>query len=365
MAEAGERNRTFTGIQALRAVAALVVVYGHSVNLLHRQQAVGSTGLDRLQGAIGVDLFFVISGFVLTISADGLLRRRHPVRVFFWRRVLRVVPLYWMLTAARLVAIAWWPALSAHQRPSTWNMVLSFLFLPSTNPAGEIRPVIPVGWTLNFEAFFYVLFAIALLRLRTFARLLLFLTCVLGLIGLFRSPTWPVWTAQADPILFEFVAGVVIALLVKRNKMPGESGGWMLMTGGGLGLALIPSAFASNAERPLLWGVPAAMVVFGCAALEPVLRRQLPRWLLLLGSASYSIYLMQTLVLPVLGAAFARGDEWLRAMPLRQGIEVALGLVATTIVGVVTHLLLERPMTEFLKRRFGRERVAPITGRLG
>ena len=357
--ETRREDRTFAGIQALRAVAALVVVYGHSVNLLQRQHAVVPAGLERVPGATGVDLFFVISGFVITISADGLLRKEHPVRVFLWRRVLRVVPLYWMLTAMRLLAMAWWPALSAHQGPSMWNVIASFLFLPSTNPAGEIRPVIPVGWTLNFEAFFYVVFALALLRGREFARVLIPLTCGVGLIGLWRTPAWPVWTAQADPILFEFVAGVAIALLVKRRQVPGPMAGWMLLVAGGMGLALVSTTLASTAARPLVWGVPAAMVVLGCAALEPTWKRRLPRWLLLLGSASYSIYLVQSFALPVLSAVFNRATS-LRAVPLYQVAEIALGLGVTTIAGVAAHLLLERPMTEFLKRRFGAERIAPI-----
>ena len=359
--EAREGEGTFTGIQALRAVAALVVVYGHSVNLLQRHHAVVAMGLDRLQGATGVDLFFVISGFVITISADGLLRKRHPVRVFLWRRVLRVAPLYWILTTARLLALAWWPAIGAHQRPSIWNAVSSFLFLPSLNPAGEVRPVIPVGWTLNFEAFFYVAFALALLRRREFPRILIPLICVLGVVGLVRTPAWPVWTAQVDPILLEFVAGVGIALLAKRRGLPGGAAARVLVAAGGLGLALTPSALASSATRPLVWGVPAAAVVLGCVALEPSLKRQLPRWLLLLGSASYSIYLVQTFALPVLGAVFDSVEGVvMRATPLREAVEVVLGLGVTTLAGVAVHLLVERPVTDFLKRRFGRERIAPI-----
>ena len=282
------------------------------------------------------------------------------MRVFLWRRVLRVIPLYWMLTTAKLLAIAWWPAFRGHQGPPPWNIVSSFLFLPSTNAAGEIRPVIPVGWTLNFEAFFYVVFAVSLLRRRNFAHVLIPLTCVLGLLGLLRTTAWPVWTAQTDPILFEFVAGVGIALLVKAQKVPSSIVGWMLMAAGGLGLALVSPAIASTAARPVVWGVPAAMVVCGCAAVEPTLKRRLPRWLLLLGSASYSIYLVQTFVLPAVGAVFNRAGASMQATPLYQLAEVALGLGVTTIAGVGAHLLLEVPVTQFVKRRFGAERIAPI-----
>ena len=356
VAETRAGDGTYAGIQALRAVAALVVVYGHSVTLLHRHHAVVATGLDKLQGATGVDLFFVISGFVITVSADGLLRKQHPVRVFLWRRLLRVAPLYWMLTGVRLLGMAWWPAFGAHRYPSAWNVIASLLFLPSLDPAGEVRPVIPVGWTLNFEAFFYVVFAVSLLRRRGFAWILLPLTVTVGLIGMLRTPTWPVWTTEADPILLEFSAGVCIALLAKRRRLPGAGAAWMLMAAGGVGLTLFSPALASGTMRPLLWGVPATMVVLGCVALEPSWKLRLPRWLLLLGSASYAIYLVQTFVLPVMGAVL----DGTRATPLAEALEVAVGLGVTTLAGVATHLLLERPATEFLKQRLGQERIAPI-----
>ena len=351
---AGRADGTFVGIQALRAVAALVVVYGHLVNLLARQHAVVSAGLERLPGAIGVDLFFVISGFVITVSADGLVGKARPAGVFLWRRVLRVVPLYWLLTAGKVLLLGVMPKLSARGAPPWWNVVTSFLFVPSMNAAGEIRPVIPVGWTLNFEAFFYVLFAVALLRRGKFVRVLLPLTCAVGLLGFLRTPAWPVGTVLADPILFEFMAGVGIALLVKRGWMPGRAAGWMLLVAGGVGLAAIAPGVVTTANRPLLWGLPAAMVVLGCATLEPGLKRVLPRWLLLLGSASYAIYLVQTFVLPGLGLVLARGGR------LGQVAEVGLGLLVTTLAGVGVHLLVERPVTAMLKRRFGAERIAPI-----
>ena len=359
--EARQDDRTFSGIQALRAVAALAVVGGHSVNLLQRQHAVVSAGLERVPGAVGVDLFFVISGFVITVSADGLLRKARPARVFLWRRVLRVIPLYWLLTAVKVLLVTLLPDLSAHGSPSWWNCVSSFLFVPSLNPSGEIRPVIPVGWTLNFEAFFYVLFAVALLRRRDFVRVLVPLTCAIGLLGFWRTAAWPVWTVLADPMLFEFVAGVGIAVAVKRGRTPARVIAWLLLVAGGLGLAVIVPAVVTTANRLVVWGLPAAMVVLGCAALEPELKRRLPGWLLLLGSASYAIYLVQTFVLPVLGHAFDWGEHrGMEGLPMWQVVEVTLGVALTTLAGVGMHLLVERPLTNLLKRRFGMERIAPV-----
>lgn len=350
----------FMGIQALRAVAAFAVVLGHSMNYLWRGHGAVPGVLTEFQGAVGVDLFFVISGFVMTISSGRLLTRPHPTRVFLWRRVLRVVPLYWLLTAVKLVILAALPRFDvAAQRPSVWNAVSSFLFVPSVNGMGEIRPVITLGWTLNFEMMFYVLFAISLVWRDRFARLLLPLIVLLGAAGLVRTAVWPAWTAVADPIVVEFAAGVLIALLLERDRMPGKTGAAVLLVFGAAGLLLIkPGPFST---REVFWGVPAAMVVLGVVGLEPVVRDRLPRWLLLLGSASYAVYLVQTFVFPVVDLLAERVRNVVGLTPLEVGAVIMLGSVGiSAALGLSVHLLIERPVTERLKQRFGVERIAPI-----
>ena len=274
----------FKGVQALRAVAAFAVVLGHSMNYLGRGHGAVPGMLTEFQGAVGVDLFFVISGFVMTISSGRLLTRPRPTQVFLWRRVLRVVPLYWLLTVVKLFVLAALPRFDVTTRwPSTWNVVSSILFLPSLNGIGEIRPVITLGWTLNFEMMFYLLFALSLVWRERFARALLPLVLAVGALGLGRTEGWPAWTADADPIVLEFAAGVIVALLFKRGRMPGVVGSVVLLLAGTVGLSLIKPGPALM--REVSWGVPAAMVVLGVVGLERVLGDRLPRWLLLLGSA--------------------------------------------------------------------------------
>ena len=172
----------YLGIQGLRAFAALSVVLGHSLNSIERGSGVPPLLLQHFQGAIGVDVFFVISGFVMTISSSRLLRKQHPSRIFLWRRLLRVAPLYWLVTATKLLLIAALPRLLASYRVSLWNGIASFLFVPSLNPKGLIRPVITLGWTLNFEMAFYLLFAFALTVRQKF------LWILLPLLGAPRAP---------------------------------------------------------------------------------------------------------------------------------------------------------------------------------
>ena len=237
----------------------------------------------------------------------------------------------------------------------------SFLFLPSGNRLGEIRPVITLGWTLNFEMAFYLLFACALVYRKRLLVILLPLVGVLGLLGIARNETWPSWTALADPIVLEFACGVLVAAALQRGWRPGRLLSGLCLTIGSAGLILIKPTFPLIA-RPVFWGVPAALVVFGIVGLEDLLRPRLPRWLLLLGAASYSVYLIQVFIFPVVDAA----ADWLRgaaawATPVALGAAVVVtSLVATTLAGLATHLWIEQPITQWLKRRFGAERIAPI-----
>ena len=354
-----QAGNEFHGVQALRAIAALAVVAGHSTDYLLLVNGAVPGPLRWVHGPAGVDIFFVISGFVMMLSAGRLRELPHPGRVFLWRRVLRILPLYWLL---KLVAITAHPGLSVHGRPSAGNVTASLLFVPSLNAEGLIRPLIPLGWTLSFEMLFYLIFAVALSVRGGWLRVLVPAICALAGIGAMRSETWPAWTSLADPIVLEFLAGVGVAGLVLRGDvMRGAKAAGLLVMGFAGLVLLVPSA-ANPLLRPLVWGVPAAAIVLGAAGLEAQWGRRVPGWLLLLGSASYSIYLVQTFVFPVVHAVFARrGLEFVHGRPIEAGvIMMAMSLVATSAAGVGTYLVVERPMTQLLKARLGAVRIAPI-----
>ncbi len=352
----------YRGIQALRAVAALAVVFGHSLNSFQRLNARMPTSIGEFQGAMGVDVFFVISGFVMTISSPRLLTRAHPVRLFLARRLLRIAPLYWLLTLAKLVALAIAPSMGVHGRPSAWNAIASFLFIPSRNAQGEIRPVLSLGWTLNFEMAFYLLFASALPARRHLLRVLALLVSALALIGFVRPSTWPAWTSLADPIVLEFLAGAGIARLAQRRALPPPAAAAALLLTGVAGLLVVPAGASLVAARFFWWGLPASLIVLGVVALETPLRRHLPRWALLLGSASYAIYLIQSFVFPPIDLLADHLHGALsRLTPGERGIGmIALSLLLTLFAGVVVHRIVEQPIVDWLKRQFGTDRIAPI-----
>ncbi len=154
--QAHDAGRRLDNIQLLRALAALSVVITHT---LHETGAHEQT----LNLGFGVDVFFVISGFIMAqTSLREFGMAGAPLR-FFLRRLARVAPIYWLLTTLMLAGSLIAPSLLNVPTGGLGHIVASYLFIPDARGAGEMRPVLALGWTLNYEMFFYALFSLALL----------------------------------------------------------------------------------------------------------------------------------------------------------------------------------------------------------
>ena len=337
---------TFKLIQILRALAALMVVVHHATIMLWQREHLQLRTW--FNGASGVDLFFVISGFVMTISSAPLRKAKHPARTFLARRLERVVPMYWLVTTVKVGVLLLVPAMGVNAL-GNWNHVLaSYLFIPSVNPQGALEPVVIVGWTLNFEMAFYVLFALALgLRAKP---LLVAGPVILG------AALWPLSGAPVGANAFrffeatlpvEFLFGAGLALLLPYMLRLS----WLV----GLGLAvsgLLPLLFWELPNfswwRGFEWGLPATAVVAGALILERRWGAGSPRWMLELGDASYSIYLIHTFALPVAGILFSHvAAPWAGNLALALGFAVPL----STAAGEAAYRLIERPITAWFKGR--------------
>ena len=146
-----DTDRPWVSIQHLRAIAAL------SVALFHACQW---SQIDFGIGAAGVDLFFVISGFVMWTVTAG--REAAPL-TFLRRRVIRVAPLYWIVTLALVAGALVFPQRFPEVEPRADHILLSLAFIQHMNPAGQPFPILAPGWTLNYEAVFYLVFASTLI----------------------------------------------------------------------------------------------------------------------------------------------------------------------------------------------------------
>jgi exopolysaccharide production protein ExoZ len=317
-------------IQYLRALAALGVVVFHALESSPYRFEIGQAG---------VDVFFVISGFIM---ASLMLGREGDPLTFAWRRLVRIVPLYWATTFAALV-VAWLkPSFFYRMDASLENAALSMLFIPHTSAAGGVSPVLWQGWTLEYEMFFYLLCALALLlpsrRLVALGAALVALVVV----GLVVQPAGPIALAYTNPLLLEFGAGVLLALAWRQRWLRAFwLGAGALAAGVGV-YALQQAGLAPvTGARIIDWGVPALLIVAGALAMEGGGRMPRSRFGLLVGDASYSLYLTH-------GFAVS-GFLWFfpeTPLPLR----VAACVIGAVTAAIATYLLFEKPVTEFLKR---------------
>lgn len=346
-------------IQELRAVAALLVVVHHALTTV-AQYDFGLSRLARLGqfydfGNAGVDIFFVISGFIMMYTL-ARRRGRDSWHGFLMRRVTRVVPLYWVLTSVLLALMLLLPALFPHSRPVLGHTLASYLFIPYANVRGDMYPLLVPGWTLTFEMLFYLLFAL-LLFLRE-SRIVPALTAVFaGFILAVRlwAPEQPVLAWLANPMVFEFVFGCFVARVYLNLRRRPD---WLPPLLIGLALALFAATIAWELgwmPRALRWGVPAMLLVAGAALLpDPAAPVGQPRRALAaLGDASYSLYLSHPFVLPAIAKLW-------RLLGLQEHLPpdlyVLLATLASCAAAFGTYHLLERPLVLALR---GRGRRAP------
>ncbi len=293
-------------------------------------------------GAAGVDIFFVISGFVMFVSTQNLVRIR-DWRSFAWRRLARIVPLYWIATTLKVVLVLAIPSLALHTVLSLDGVVASYLFVPWRTEFGGLLPVLPVGWTLNIEMAFYALFALALAC--GIGLLPVILPCLLMAAAMshFVTPDWPGIALYCDPIVLEFAAGLCLGAVTLRGPRLPPIPAAIAVVGGFAMLVFLPPTL----PRLLLWGAPATLIVAGTIGLERPLRRAPSRWLLMFGAASYSTYLFHSFVLVALGIV-------LQQLPLPLSVSwvlaIVLGCTLSALGGELCRRAFERPWGAALKR---------------
>jgi exopolysaccharide production protein ExoZ len=296
--------------------------------------------------ASGVDIFFVISGFVMTVSSQSLISLPHGMSIFLKRRVERIVPLYWIATTLKIVLVTISPGIAINAIGSSWHIISSYLFLPTLNAAVP-HPVLSAGWTLNYEMLFYLLFAIALGMGWPLLRVLVPALGVISAVAFIAHGRGPILLNSYDPIVLEFLGGVLLARAVLAKKIPSVLVSSMM---GVIGLTLLIMNQRGDQSllRVFVWGLPALAVVTGAVGLEERFGRRIPRWLLDIGDASFAIYICHGFVLPLSGFLARR---------MRVGgaaevfFVVFLGLVVATTFGVAINRVVERPIMRYLRGR--------------
>ncbi|MBY5651339.1 acyltransferase [Rhizobium leguminosarum] len=317
-------------LQYLRAIAALMVVYFHAILQLAKvNPAVDATAF--VYGETGVDIFFVLSGFVMWLTTSG--RAMSPID-FARRRIKRIVPLYWLATlfSATVALVA--PSLLKSTVFDLPHLIASLFFLPWSNPAdpSTVTPVVVPGWTLNYEMFFYFVFAL-LLPLQEVRRIpAMFAVFAVVLIACRLLPETTMTRFYREPIMLEFLAGVVLGWLYGQRVLLPSRWAWAALAIG-FAFLFINEALMPPESRFYAWGIPAIFIVYGVISID-FSRLPLIGWLNYLGDCSYSIYITHAFTLAFLRVAADRLPIGILQQP---GLFVILSLVLSSIGGAIIH----------------------------
>ena len=336
----GTPRTPLLSIQYLRAIAALSVLVTHTL-----QWPLHEMNMSLLKtGRLGVEIFFIISGFIITtIAGDGPFRPR----VFLERRAHRIVPTYWaatLLTAVLAIAL---PNQFRTTVPTLEGLLKSMLFIPSLEPKA---PLLLLGWTLNFEVFFYLVFASLFFLssgLRTVVLLGLF-TLFVSIGQLVPGLTY-VEAIYTSPSLIGFCLGTILAQAYRL--------GWVTWLGQYLRWPVIAAPFClllafyavdwDSADSIALWKhllMSFCALSIGLLALHCETQNQVGDLKLLhyLGDASYSIYLFHI---------FAVAGTWAIAKrmfdvqhPLIYATGAAAAMLVALVFGLLCHHFIERPL---------------------
>jgi exopolysaccharide production protein ExoZ len=327
-------------VQMLRALAALAV-FTHHIRML-------------ANGAWGVDLFFVISGFIMCYVTE------RSGEHFFAKRLIRVVPLYWAGTIAVFCVALAMPDMLKNTTANLVDLAKSLAFIPFRKGT-ETTPVLFLGWTLNYEMFFYLIFALSMAASHKYRAVI---SAALLIVIVMLGQSLPIESVPlrffSRPIILEFAYGMLCYALLMRSPMRASARRpvatrlpWMVA--GALLIACMPLAtlWSVRWDESIRWGIPAALafycVVYGLYGVR------LPRGVVIIGDASYSLYLFHPYVIQIFtkAGAFSGGGALAYTMAA-----VAMGLCIGLSILSLNHL--EKPTSDYLRRHIIDRPVQPI-----
>ena len=337
-------KQKINNLQALRAFAAVAVVIFHTGFVFPHLRPVGS---------FGVEIFFVISGYIMARICET-----NP-SFFLRRRLIRIVPPYWAMTILLFFVALRFPQWMGATRASGTELWKSLFFIPYYKSNGLLRPLLFVGWSLNYEMFFYLAISLGLLLVPR--RPLLFASGVVLAVTALCHPFpdhGPLVQFYGSPLGVEFVLGIV-AYEIARRVSPEQAFrirryslvGLVISTLGLVGFqALVGPGLTFG------WEIVEAM------AMSVVLTANLLSqggwdtdlaWVVLIGDASYILYLVHPYCEYLLSRVLLRRFPLL---DITHSLGMIVAVTSSILVSILIHLKIERPTVAFLNQRFGGKR---------
>ena len=336
-----EKRGKFELLEVGRGFAALLVVVLHTHNIVAQPRFFNTELLDGYlkNFNVGVDFFFVLSGFIIAWIHWSDIGNRARLGDYARKRFLRIYPPYWGILAPLIALYLLAPSAGIPSQHDPVNIVMSIFLVPYTS-----QPVLGVAWTLTHEIFFYLLFGLII---------------YIGRSALLILPVWAVAIIVANfggdaldyPLSFffsafnlEFIMGVFAGMILRRYTMPAP----VFFLVASLAVFIVGMVFGGNIQDNnlvgrLSFGIPATVFVLAAVEIDRRTPFRIPKLALLLGAASYSIYLVHPVALSFVTNALSRID----AMPV--GVAAVLIFLAGAIAGILYHLILEKRLMNLFR----------------
>jgi exopolysaccharide production protein ExoZ len=335
-------------IQLLRAFAAIAVVIFHTGFRFPGMRPFGS---------FGVDVFFVISGYIMARILDPI---NNSSDHFFRRRILRIVPPYWFFTLLIFFAAMKAPQLMGATRATGIDLFKSLFFIPFSKGNGLVQPLLFIGWSLNAEMFFYVALTIGLLlskRRATWFGAIVVLLVIFGCMP-FAAVSDPAHFYSSE-VNFEFLLGILSYYAAKHLSLSGRlrlpalllaflSALWLIFYQG-----VMPAGHYFYGLRVLMLGLPAFLLITSAALLSRAGWDSKAASLVLIGDASYILYLIHPYCEYSLNRLFSGHHPWLNS---KSATGALIGVMLSIVLALLIHLYGERPLVKLLNRHFGGRR---------
>lgn len=345
-------------IQALRGIAALMVVVSHLLIIERKYSADQILGDWAVYGMAGVDLFFVISGFIMVYVMWDHPRGLKAASEFLWGRASRIYPLYWVVSLVLLVLWFARPDMVFSSIDAPPDILKSFALFPDTR-----EPLLAVGWTLVHEMYFYLVFAgIMLLPRKALLPCLIIWFLIIVIFGghhvtELRSSN-PILNLALNGMTYEFIAGAFFACIWRngeaaRKASPSkafESVFPNLLLTGGIAWLLWELAqmqnFPSSGLRGGQLAIPCGLIVMGLAGRDGV-KKQVWKPLVTLGDWSYSLYLTHVLSLTLMGRIWA---QFKNDSILDNVVVLIIMIAATILISGIVYKYIEAPIIKAARK---------------
>lgn len=338
-------------LQYLRALAALFVVLYHINDyFLEKYQYTFLLGVFKV-GYVGVDIFFVISGFIILYIHFNDIGKRDRFKMYLTKRFIRIFPLYWLISLAVIPLYFLFPNFGNGTQRDIEVIIKSLFLIPQEN-----SPILVVAWTLSYEVLFYLIFGTFFIA--TSKRLARYGFIFLWIVGIIIAVVTDKYISDSifskflfNPYNLEFILGALVAVLF-RFKLNYK----LSIITFSLGITTFIIAWVSQYfnlliinNHILIWAIPSFLIVLGFIIWEMNFKVPISNIFLYLGDASYSIYLIHFPAIYFLNKIFVYFNAQNKIGLLSMSLTTA---ILSIIAGCICHKLIEKPLIKVFQRYF-------------